>query len=138
MTDEKKEASRERSRRWYADPKNREQQLKRQAAYYIENKEMINKRNKAQHRRREEEGKTIGGWVKNKYEGIPCLDCDQTYAFCAMDFDHRPEEDKSFGIGTKNRVPTTPESLAEIEKEIAKCDLVCANCHRVRTVSRYK
>jgi hypothetical protein len=29
-------------------------------------------------------------------------------------------------------------SIAKIDAEIAKCDLVCANCHRERTWSRMK
>ena len=137
-TEEQKEAGLVRARKWYATGSNKDNQLKRQREYYAENKEELNKRHKALHRRRYKEGRTIGGWVHNKYSGIPCMDCDRVYPFCAMDFDHRPEETKSFGIGTINRRPANSEYLSKVEKEIAKCDLVCACCHRIRTVERRK
>lgn len=65
----------------------------------------------------------------------PCMDCQQTYPPEVMDFDHRPEEVKLFNLGagsTRNR------SITAIQLEIAKCDLVCANCHRLRTMKRRK
>ena len=55
-----------------------------------------------------------------------------------MDFDHRPETIKDFRIAYMGGVPATPGQVSKIEKEIAKCDLVCSNCHRVRTRDRYK
>lgn len=62
--------------------------------------------------------------TKNK----PCLDCGTNLPAYAMDYDHRDRSNKLFGIASyKTR------SLIAIKKEIAKCDLVCANCHRVRT-----
>lgn len=49
-----------------------------------------------------------------------------------MDFDHVRGK-KSFNIGGGKM--GTP-SFEAIEVEIAKCDLVCANCHRIRTEKR--
>jgi hypothetical protein len=49
-----------------------------------------------------------------------------------MDFDHRQGE-------TKRAVVTRMigrSGLARIFAEAAKCDIVCANCHRVRTFVR--
>ena len=60
----------------------------------------------------------------------PCMDCGNFFHFSAMDFDHRPGELKRFQIGSE--FSTWARTLAEI----AKCDLVCANCHRVRTWKR--
>ncbi len=76
------------------------------------------------------------GWVKQKYEGIPCMDCYGVFPWCAMDFDHRPEETKEFGLATITKYKATSERIAKVEKEISKCDLVCASCHRVRTRDR--
>lgn len=45
-----------------------------------------------------------------------------------MDYDHRPGEEKRRGVGMMMHY-----SKVAIETERAKCDLVCANCHRVRT-----
>jgi hypothetical protein len=51
-----------------------------------------------------------------------------------MDFDHREGEEKLFAVsagGNKVRL-----SQSQLLAEIAKCDVVCANCHRERTHRR--
>lgn len=61
----------------------------------------------------------------------PCADCGLRYPPYVMDFDHvRGKKDKCV---SKMRVT----NLDRILKEIAKCDLVCANCHRERTQKRF-
>jgi predicted HNH restriction endonuclease len=49
-----------------------------------------------------------------------------------MDFDHRPGETKAFEISQM----LGKVSMETLEAEIAKCDIVCANCHRIRTHRR--
>jgi len=51
-----------------------------------------------------------------------------------MDFDHREEEVKLFNIA--NLTSQRWMSVADLQAEIAKCDVVCANCHRERTHQR--
>ena len=63
----------------------------------------------------------------------PCVDCRQKFPSCAMDFDHRGSENK---LGNVSRITVQNWSLERIKKEIEKCDIVCANCHRVRTRNR--
>lgn len=63
----------------------------------------------------------------------PCSDCGNKYPPEVMDFDHRPGEEKLGNISSLQHFKMKKEIL---EKEIAKCDLVCANCHRMRTSSR--
>lgn len=46
-----------------------------------------------------------------------------------MDFDH--VGDKAFNIAT-----AIDKRWSEIQAEIKKCDVVCANCHRIRTYTR--
>lgn len=58
----------------------------------------------------------------------PCADCGGVFDPVCMDFDHRPGEVKLFGIGGKNSM-----SLERFLAEAAKCDVVCSNCHRIRT-----
>lgn len=60
-----------------------------------------------------------------------CLDCGYREHAVALDFDHRPGSDKSFNL---NQAGT--KSLALLETEMAKCDVRCANCHRVITHAR--
>ena len=55
-----------------------------------------------------------------------------TFHPAAMHFDHRPGMTKAFDIGFGCRRYGKDRILAEI----AKCDLVCANCHAVRTFER--
>lgn len=60
----------------------------------------------------------------------PCLDCGVAYPYYVMDFDHRPGELKTADISVMIRAKMAYNSILT---EISKCDLVCANCHRVRT-----
>jgi hypothetical protein len=60
----------------------------------------------------------------------PCADCGNKYPREAMDFDHLG--DKEFTISNMKNVV----SRERLEAEIAKCDVVCSNCHRTRTKER--
>jgi hypothetical protein len=62
-------------------------------------------------------------------KSVPCADCGGTFDPICMDFDHRPGEVKLFSIG--NRLSS--RGFESIRAEISKCDIVCANCHRIRT-----
>lgn len=49
-----------------------------------------------------------------------------------MDFDHvRGEKKFNLAVAANKNI-----SIARIQDEIAKCDVVCANCHRERTFKR--
>lgn len=61
-----------------------------------------------------------------------CMDCGYSEHGVALDFDHRPDEEKLFPPSSMRVLGTWQQML----DEIAKCDVVCANCHRVRTFSR--
>jgi hypothetical protein len=63
-------------------------------------------------------------------KSAPCMDCGKAFHPCQMDFDHRPGTVKVTNIG---RMVNDEYSLGDILDEISKCDLVCANCHRLRT-----
>jgi hypothetical protein len=63
-------------------------------------------------------------------KNLPCADCGVQYPAWVMDFDHI-RGDKRFDVGTGVR-----RSLAVLLEEIAKCEVVCANCHRERTHRR--
>ena len=59
----------------------------------------------------------------------PCADCGESDPV-VLEFDHL--RDKAFNIGRA----LAYRSWAAILEEIAKCDVVCANCHRRRTARR--
>ena len=59
----------------------------------------------------------------------PCADCLIKYPRWVMQFDHL--RDKKFGIGGKQN-----QGLGALLAEIAKCEVVCANCHAERTHQR--
>lgn len=69
-------------------------------------------------------------WIASLKTG-PCMDCGNCFPPECMDFDHRPGEEKLDGIGRLMNGPKD-RTLAEMQK----CDLVCANCHRIRTRQR--
>ena len=61
----------------------------------------------------------------------PCADCGQEFPPECMDFDHRPDEVKVCNVATLH---SRRKDL--ILAEVAKCDVVCANCHRIRSKKR--
>jgi len=69
----------------------------------------------------------------NYYKRMPCMDCGQTFPEVCMDFDHRDADAKVRPI---SQMVNRRSSWATIRAEMDKCDLVCSNCHRIRTQSR--
>jgi hypothetical protein len=68
-------------------------------------------------------------WMILKAEKAkPCTDCKTCYHPDAMEFDHVRGEKKSDISKIRGR-----RALLD---ELAKCELVCANCHRIRTAGR--
>jgi hypothetical protein len=58
----------------------------------------------------------------------PCVDCGET-DLLVLEFDHRDRATKRMSVSNMLRY----WSWAQIEAEIAKCDVRCANDHRRRT-----
>ncbi len=57
----------------------------------------------------------------------PCFDCKKVHRYFALDYDHR---DPTTKIACVSEMVSNRKAMLE---EIAKCDLVCASCHRYRT-----
>jgi len=72
-------------------------------------------------------------WVMDIKMTSGCVDCGYRKHPDALDFDHLPGFVKSFSIGSRMFT-----KRATLEAEIAKCEVVCANCHRIRTAKRRK
>ena len=96
-------------------------------AHYENNKSEYLIRAKNKNKEISQEIKLLIESVKN----VPCSDCGQLFHHCAMDFDHvRGQKVESVSFLKKFH------SISKIKKEIEKCEVVCANCHRVRTYNR--
>jgi hypothetical protein len=76
-------------------------------------------------------------WTKRRIQEVqalkrgPCTDCKRSYPTYVMQWDH---------IGT-DKVACISDmaaraSLERVMDEISKCELVCANCHAIRTYTR--
>jgi hypothetical protein len=60
-----------------------------------------------------------------------CIDCGINYPYYVMDFDHVRGQKQA---NVMELVSTL--SKKRIDLEIAKCEIVCSNCHRIRTHMR--
>lgn len=60
--------------------------------------------------------------------GFTCMDCGYTGPPFVFDFDHRDPKEKTFGIASRGS-----GGIGKLREEANKCDLVCSNCHRIRT-----
>lgn len=83
-------------------------------------------------RQKRQAHKTLVEWSTTLKKG-PCSDCKLTYHHAAMQWDHLPCFEKHAAV---SRLVQLGVSKNKILKEIAKCELVCANCHAVRTFNR--
>jgi hypothetical protein len=70
-------------------------------------------------------------WARTLKDG-PCTDCGGQFHPEAMQWDH-VSGSKRWDVGAMTHAGYAKETIL---KEIAKCELVCANCHAVRTASR--
>jgi hypothetical protein len=68
----------------------------------------------------------------NALKSVPCMDCGGCFDPVCMDFDHRTGETKIGDVAVLVR--SSPWETVILE--IAKCDVVCTNCHRLRTKHR--
>lgn len=58
-----------------------------------------------------------------------CKDCENS-DIRVLEFDHLRDKKANIAHMLSN------SSLEEIKSEIEKCEIVCCNCHRIRTLSR--
>lgn len=96
--------------------------------YYLDNTEHIkaktltsNKRIRARNR----------AFLKEVKEASPCMDCGKFYPYYVMHFDHIFEKSASLADLSRSCV-----SIERLEQEIENCELVCSNCHAIRTHER--
>ena len=124
-----------------------EEQKRKRLEHDRANKDKINAKQREYHRKRMEEGrpknrpskKAIQEYNKERREKLravshslmtPCVDCG-AFDVRFMDWHHRDPATKTVAISTI--VATGRKNGAElIKEEVAKCDCLCSNCHRIR------
>jgi hypothetical protein len=80
--------------------------------------------------RNREKNKELRREIIRGAKSIPCMDCGVEYPYYVMDFDHRDPKEKRYTVGM---MVGQGQPLDQLRQEIAKCDVVCSNCHRIRT-----
>ena len=65
-------------------------------------------------------------WLNSLKEGKPCSDCGGYFPTCCLDWHHLGR--KTMQIGA-----SSCRAKEKLLNEIARCVLLCANCHRIRT-----
>lgn len=78
----------------------------------------------------DEVAKAIRKELQDIKGSTPCVDCKKQYPYYVMQFDHIAS-DKEFTISQFGK-----RSRKKVMAEVAKCEVVCANCHAERTYSR--
>lgn len=124
----------------------------RRQKYYLEHREQINEKNRANWKKNKEYYKVSSDlWKQENRSHLlkyyqsrfqqhrlltdslktkPCQDCGKSFPPFCMEFDHVRGE-KRFAIGKMAN-----HSRIAVSDEISKCELVCCGCHRIRTQSR--
>lgn len=72
-------------------------------------------------------------WLRQYKLDHGCADCGYNGHFAALDFDHLP--------GYRKEVPRSGTGWFhwgwnKILEEVEKCEVVCSNCHRIRSYTR--
>lgn len=68
-------------------------------------------------------------WANELKRDIPCTGCGECFDPVVMDWHHRDPDTKTAAVAWMIR----NAGRQSIVEEIAKCDLYCANCHRLLT-----
>ncbi len=75
---------------------------------------------------RNERRSLIRKWFAEYKENLKCKECGFSHP-ASLDFHHRDLKTKTKNVSDMVR----NHSIESIKKEIEKCDVLCANCHRI-------
>jgi hypothetical protein len=117
----------EKSARWRLRHPARAKAIK--AAYRSRNVEKIRLEDRAKAISTRIERRT---WLDNYKVTAGCVDCGYNAHPRALDFDHIGTDK----VGDVGRLAHSRIAWPRLLAEIAKCEVVCANCHRIRTYER--
>lgn len=77
--------------------------------------------------RRQEQSRRLRAWVREYLSSHPCVDCGNP-DWRVLEFDHL--RDKRYSI---SEMVSMGLGLDTLIAEVAKCEVRCANCHRIKT-----
>ena len=99
-----------------------------QPSFFVESNKNVKEKPQ---RRSAEKKKEVQQMLAKIKENSGCVDCNTKYPSYILDFDHVRDK-KVANIGQMLNY----FSIQDIMNEVAKCDIVCSNCHRERTWQR--
>jgi hypothetical protein len=104
---------------------------KKTAEYVARNKEMVNEKAKQRLRAR-------GAWLRDYKAERGCKDCGEKDPV-VLELDHLDPSTKDRKMNKYGRTAVNWRSLSweALAAEVAKCEVVCANCHRRRTAVQF-
>lgn len=73
-------------------------------------------------------------WISGIKSAAPCTDCRRLFHPAAMTYDHLPGHEKVGDISSL----IAGGYRSVLITEMAKCEIVCANCHAIRTFRRWE
>ena len=107
-------------RRYCVSPKGRTQTKARNRRYYLAHKDQWRVLGKAR--------RTTLQRLVDHIKQRPCINCRQTFPPVAMDLDHvRGQKNQKISTMVAHGVPEW-----KLRRELAKCEVICAVCHRLR------
>jgi hypothetical protein len=71
---------------------------------------------------------TVQNFLRSYKTEKGCADCGYNSHHAALEFDHV--------LSGKELNVCTAKSIEQAKKEIEKCEVVCSNCHKIRTYNR--
>ncbi len=110
--------------------KNKKDQARCSRKYYLANKEKIKQSARLSNKRRMERNREF---VNNYLKNHPCVDCGENNII-VLEFDHI----RGQKINAIANMKGSYYSISTIKREIEKCEVRCANCHRIKTFERRK
>lgn len=105
------------------------EQHRKSKEHYQKYKTEYNKRSKERRERLFEENSLL---VVNFLKNNPCVNCSESNIL-VLDFDHKDKKDKKYDISRM----LSSYKWNTILKEIKKCQVLCANCHRIKTAHQF-
>lgn len=73
-------------------------------------------------------------FVQRYKQFVGCFDCGNK-DYRVLDCDHRDRSTKLYNIGN---IVIWSYSISFVKEELRKCDIRCANCHRIKTLGDKK